>query len=90
MIHPYQIGAVDDTLRRKIAAHLVTNHRGEHIPTVSQMLKHIPREMPEWSKAKLLDRKEIIRIAVLINNDETKFHDNTFVKVSKIDPFYIS
>jgi hypothetical protein len=54
------------------------------------MLKHIPREMPEWSKAKLLDRKEIICTAALINNDETKFRDNTFVKVSQIDPFYIS
>jgi hypothetical protein len=79
MMRPYKTGAVDNTIRKKIAAHLVTNYQGEQAVNVRDMLAFIPSEMPEWGKAKLLDTDEIIRTAILISKVS---RDNSFVKVS--------
>jgi hypothetical protein len=81
MMPPQQDITIDSYLRRKIAAQLVTNYHGDPIPTVQQMLRHVPSQVKHWKKIKLLNRDEVIREETLIG-DETKSHrDNTFVKV---------
>jgi hypothetical protein len=77
-----QLATIDDNSRKKIAAHLVTNHQGELVPTVRQILAYVPREVATWNKIKLLARDEVIRAATLLNNNVKGFRDNTFVKVS--------
>jgi hypothetical protein len=85
MMQPHRITPINDNLRRKIAAHLVTNYHNEGAPTVQQMLAFIPNEVDDWKKIKLLDRDEVIRTATLINDGEKHHRDNTFVKVSLPD-----
>jgi hypothetical protein len=92
MMHPRRITATDSNLRRKIAAHLVTNFQGEQIPTIQQMMAYVPGEINDWKKIKILARDEVIRAATLIDNDdsEKRSRDNTFVKVSLHTYYYAS
>jgi hypothetical protein len=82
MMQPRRIIPIDENIRRKIAAHLVTNYYSEGAPTVRQMLAFIPNEVNSWKKIKLLDRDEVIRTVALIDDGEKHHRDNTFVKVS--------
>jgi hypothetical protein len=81
MMPPYNTDAVDNTIRKKIATHLVTNYQGEGTVTVWDMLTFILSEIPEWGKAKLLDADEIICTAILISKSS---RNNSFVKVSQM------
>lgn len=82
MMRPQRITTIDRNLRRKIAAHLVTNCHGEQVPTIQQMMVYVPGEVKDWKKIKLLARDEVIRAAALIDEDEKCSRDNTFIKVS--------
>jgi hypothetical protein len=82
MMRPQQVIAIDRTLRRKIAAHLVTNFHGGQVPTIQQMMVYVPDNVKDWKKIKLLARDEVIRAATLIDDDEKHSRDNTFIKVS--------
>jgi hypothetical protein len=79
-----KLATIDDSSRKKIAAHLVTNYQGELVPTVRQILAYVPREVTTWNKIKLLARDEVVRAATLLNNNAKGYRDNTFVKVSNL------
>jgi hypothetical protein len=82
MMQPRQVTPIDESTRRKIAAHLVTNYCSEGAPTIRQLLAFIPSEVNAWKKIKLLHRDEVIRTVALIGDGEKHHRDNTFVKVS--------
>jgi hypothetical protein len=81
MVHPYRISPVSDPIRRKIAAHLVTNNQGPQNVPVNAMLRFIPAEMPHWGKMKILSRVEIVRTKSNVGSGERGVRDNSFVKV---------
>ena len=78
---PRQIAPIDNTLRQKVAAHIVTNYHGERTPTVRQISELIPSKVIHWSKMKLVSRDETIRAISQIDGERSA-RDNTFVKVS--------
>jgi hypothetical protein len=80
MMHPYHVSPVSDPIRRKIAAHLVTNNQGQYV-SVNAMLRFIPAEIPHWGKMKIPSRVEIIRTKSNVGSGERGVRDNSFVKV---------
>jgi hypothetical protein len=90
MMRPYLVTNIDIHLRRKIAAHLITNYTGETTLSVARMTSYIPLQMEEWKKIKILDQDELVWAAVSFNGIEATGRDNTFIKVScwQTSPFY--
>ena len=87
MMHPYRVSRVDNTLRRKIASHLVTNNQSQQKVSVSAMLHFIPTEIPQWFKMKISSRGDVIRTTTAVGNGEREVRDNTFVKVRNRFPW---
>jgi hypothetical protein len=79
MMRPYRVSTVSGPIRRKIAAHLVTNNQSPQNVSVNAMLSFIPAEIPHWGKTKI--RAEIIRTKSNVGSGERGVRDNSFVKV---------
>ena len=80
MMRPYRVCPVSDPIRRKIAAHLVTNSQGLPV-SVNAMMRFIPVNIPHWGKMKIPTWVEIIRTASNVGSGESGVRDNSFVKV---------
>ena len=70
MMHPYQVSTVLDPIRRKIAAHLVTNNQGPQNVSVNAMLSFIPAEIPHWGKMKIPSLAKVIRTKSNVGSGE--------------------
>jgi hypothetical protein len=90
MMRPYRVSRIDDAIRRKIAAHLVTNIQNQQHVTVNTMLPFIPIEIPHWGKMKILSCNETIRTIAAVGSGERGMRDNTFIKVEKPFPILFS
>jgi hypothetical protein len=81
MMRPYQVSRIANALRKKIAAHLVTNNQNQPSVSMNVMLQFIPTEIPQWGKMRILGRCETIRTTAAAGTGERGMRDNTFVKV---------
>lgn len=79
MMGPHLVANIDTQLRKKIAAHLVTNYSGEEALSAARMARYIPSRMDEWKKFKILGEDQMVRVASLLGVENGR--DNTFIKV---------
>jgi hypothetical protein len=83
MVHPNKTTGIDSALRRKIAAHIVTNYPAASggTLTISEALAFVPNEISEWAKLKLRNSKETIHAAHMVQRSDEDARDATFVRV---------
>jgi hypothetical protein len=82
MMRPHLVADIDLQLRKKIAAHIVTNYSGGTALTPARMARYLPSRMDEYKKIKILDQEELVRVAGLLDGAEKIGRDNSFIKVS--------